>query len=339
VGVQKTSWNKEKKMNVFKIFIGVIVLMYVIFFVSNVLFPATFPKEEITKEISQQIEEAKKEPGKNKARFGLKFAKGIVLTKKDFETKNTIIEFQCNSGYFCCNENQKCNKKIEWNKSKVEFNEQADPLVNTRCEEIKGTNFCRVYFGKTPAQAEIKELKYNNNFNLSKEKLKIEAEVFNAGNTPENAAVLEIQVFIVYYERKQKIKEEIKNASSEPQKIKEKETKKLETEIEFTSPGEYLIKAKVKGNDFGFQEKEFTINVLGEKSYDCKPDKTRKEIIIDPNTLGENKIVECEIKYYCMNCLYAFECKHEWEKEFPNKNFELKTSEYTIQKTKGTNCK
>lgn len=324
-------------MNLMKTVIVFIVVLYLIFIIIN-LFSSAFPEEEIVKTIQTQIEQSKKNLGKFNAKYNLRFAEGISLTKKDFETKTTAIEFECNSYSHCCAENDDCNEKIEWTKDRIAFNEQMNPIVSTRCEELKGTYFCKIYLGDIPAQIQLDEFNYNNNFYFNSEKLNITAKITNKGNTEENYALMKTTVSIVFFEDGIKKEEKIAEESTERVKIEPRETKEFKQEIKLESPGEYLVKTKITGLDFGFIEKEFSVNVFGEPEYDCRINQEKKEIAIDPETIGENKIVECDITYYCYDCKYAFECKYVWKKDFPLKEFQLETNTYTIERARGTNC-
>ncbi len=325
-------------MNPFKIVISFIIIIYLFFFISNIFFPAAFPKEEIINKITEQIENSKTKLGEYNSKYNIKFQKKVSLTKNDFETKNTKIEFQCNSYRHCCSENEECSEKIEWTKNTVKFNETANPITSTRCEEIKGTFFCKIYLGKIPAQIKLNDFSINNNFNFNSDKLKITAKIINAGAVTENFAVMQTKIFIVFYENGEKKEELIKEVSGKTTKIEPNEIKILTEEIEINSSGEYLIKTKITGLDFGLTEKKSTINVFGDTEYNCRINKTKKEIFIYPETIGENKIPECEIKYFCSNCLYAFECKYAWKQETSEKNFELGTKDYSTEETRGTNC-
>ncbi|PIN98756.1 MAG: hypothetical protein COT90_02535 [Candidatus Diapherotrites archaeon CG10_big_fil_rev_8_21_14_0_10_31_34] len=324
-------------MNVMKIVVSFIVLLYLVFILIN-LFSTAFPKDEIVKTIETQINLSKKNPGEFNSKYNLKFEEGLLLTKKDFETKDTIIEFQCNSYTHCCAENDKCNEKIEWTKEKARFNEKRNPITSTRCDEIKGSYFCKIYLGEIPAQIQLEEFNYNNNFYFNSEKLKIDSKITNKGNTTENYARMETTVSIIFFENGIKKEEILKEENTERIKIEARETKELTQEIKLESPGEYTVKTKITGLDFGFVEEKFNVNVFGEPEYNCRIDETKKEITIDPDSIGENKIIECEIAFYCSDCKYGFECKYEWQKQFPYKELELKTKEYTIEHARGTNC-
>ncbi|MFH1664253.1 MAG: hypothetical protein ABH986_05635 [archaeon] len=203
---------------------------------------------------------------------------------------------------------------------------------------MKGTYFCDIYVGGVPAQVQSDGLNYNNNFYFDSDKLRISAEVTNKGNTTESFAVIEAVAAIAFNDNGTIKQEQIKKAVSTRTRIEPKETKTLETEIEFDSPGEYFVKAKITGLDFGFIEQEFTVNVLGTPAYDCRIDSTKKEIIIDDTTVSPTTITECTIRHYCSDCLYAFECKQAWKKVFQQKNFELGTKDFTTEKSRGTNC-
>ncbi len=324
-------------MNAMKIVIGFIVVLYLVFILIS-LFSAAFPKEETVNIIKIQLEHSKKNLGEFKAKYNIKFSKGILLTKKDFETKNTIIEFECNSYNYCCSENSDCEQKIEWTKEKTLFNEEMNPIVSTRCEELQGIYFCKIYLGEIPAQIKLEKFIYNNDFYFNSEKLKIESTITNTGNTAENYARMETTVFIAFFEEGTKKQEKIKTENSERTKIEAKETKKLQQEIQLNSPGEYMIKTKITGLNFGFIEKEFTVNVFGEPEYECRINEEKKDITIDPETVGENKITECQIRHYCTDCRYAFECKNKWENTMQFKEFELGTKNYAVEQSKGTNC-
>ncbi len=326
-------------MNVFKILIGFLVAVYLIFFIMNILFPTAFPEDEVIRDITKQIEYSKKNLGLYNSKYDLKFEQGISLTKEDFKEKDLEVEFECNSLEYCCAENEKCGDKIEWSRNTIAFNKTANPTVSTRCKEVKGIFFCKVFFGQIPAQIRLEEFNYNNNFYFDSEKLKIDAIVKNIGSVTENFAEITTKVFIIFYEGAEKKEQLAKEVSGTPEKIKAKETKTLYSEIQIDSPGEYLIKSKVTGLDFGYAEREYSINVFGEPMYECKIDKTRKEIVIDPATVGEGKITECDIRYFCTDCLYAFECKYVWTEEFLEKNFQLGTNDYAKERTKGTHCK
>ncbi len=327
-------------MNPTKILVSLLVVLYLIFFISNVFFPSAFPKEEIVKGIQDQIYFSKNKLGEITPKYDIVFKKGVFLTEKDFESKNTLIEFQCNSFDHCCAENENCNTKIEWTKTSVKFNQNINPITSTRCEQIEGTFFCKIYLGKIPAQVNLNEesFRHSRDFDLSSGKLEISAEVTNAGNSIENFAVMETKVFVVFFDKGKKQLSLVKEHSTAPIKIEPKETKVFEAQISIDSPGEYLVKTRITGMDFGFVEKEFSINVYGNPLYECKIDETRKEILIDPETIGENKIPECEIRYFCLDCSYAFECKYEWNKKLPEKTFELGSNNYAIENTRGTNC-
>jgi len=325
-------------MNPFKIVVSFIVVLYLFFLITNILFPAAYPKGEIAKTIEEQIALSKKNLGTYNSKYDIKFTEGINLTKKDFESKDTKIEFECNSYSHCCAENEKCKTKTEWTREYLKFNETTNPVVSTRCENIKGTYFCDVFIGTIPAQVQLIDFSYNNNFYFDSDKFRISAEVTNKGNTIENFAVIETKISVSFNENGTIKEELVKEVSNEKTRIVPKETKTLETEIELDAPGRYFIEMKVTGMAFGFVEKEFIINVLGKPDYDCRIDETRKEIIIDEKTVSPTQIVECDIRNFCSDCMYGFECKQAWKNEFPSKEFEIGTNEFTVERSKGTNC-
>jgi len=326
-------------MNVFKILVGFLVAVYLIFFITNILFPTAFPKDDVIKDITKQIEYSKKNLGLYNSKYNLKFEQGISLTKQDFSEKDLEVEFECTSLEYCCAENEKCGDRIEWSRNMITFNKPVNPTVSTRCEEVKGIFFCKIFFGQIPAQVKLEEFNYNNNFYFDSEKLKIDATVKNIGSTTENFAAIETKVFVIFYEAGEKKEQLAKEITSNPEKIQAKETKTLYSEIQIDSPGEYLIKSRITGLDFGYAEREYSINVFGNPGYECKTDETRKEILIDPNTVAEGKIVECDIKYFCSDCLYAFECKYVWTEKFPKKTLQLGTNDYVKERSKGTHCR
>ncbi len=324
-------------MNTFKIVISAIIMIYLIFFIANVLFPSFFPEEKIIEKINMQLDESKKELGLFKLDYATEYSKGISLTDKDFEAKDTVIEFQCNSPAHCCSEGTACNDKIQWTKKTIKFNSNLRPITSTRCSETQGIYFCKIYFGLVPAQAKISDFSYTNNFSY-KDELKITATIINSGSVAENFAEMDSEVFIVFTENNEKKELSIKKVSGTTQSIEPNTEKTFENTVKLDSPGEYLIKTTVNGMDFGEITKEFIVNAFGEKNYFCITDKTREDIIIDPNTTGENMIVECQVRHYCYDCLYAFECKNAWQQENPEKQFELGTKDYTTELTRGTNC-
>ena len=82
-------------MNPTKILVSLLVVLYLIFFISNVFFPSAFPKEEIVKGIQDQIYFSKNKLGEITPKYDIVFKKGVFLTEKDFESKNTLIELNC----------------------------------------------------------------------------------------------------------------------------------------------------------------------------------------------------------------------------------------------------
>lgn len=326
-------------MNWTRMIILAIVLIYVGFFLINTFFPYAFAKQGITEEINFLVIAAEKNQGTFNSKYSIEFKQGLELTKEDFETQNTTIEFQCNDYEKCCGENEECTEKIAWTKNKIKFNKDINPITSVRCEKQNEKNHCKIYIGKVPAQIQLTELNYDENISFNSEKLKVNAIITNYGGLTEDAALMQTKIFIYYLDGEEKKTESVNEFTSKSTKINIQETKILEQEIELKTPGKYLIKVKLTGRDFGSIEKSFTVNATGEPEYECKKDTTKTEIVIDPKTVAETKIVECDIKRFCTDCMQAFECKKLWKEENPEKTFEAKTKEYTAEKAKGTNCK
>jgi hypothetical protein len=239
-----------------------------------------------------------------------------LLYTKDFDITKRSLAIECTDNSICCSKGEECNK-IEWNGEYAQFNKTDKINFYLRCIEEK-VSICRIYFGKMPAQAELKEIRKSSQSNL---KVNFEVDVINSGKQNlalgENSIVLYKKVGFDW--EKSDFEEENKNISL----LAPEQEHTFLWELIIPSYGEYKAEFIFEGDNAGYDSKTIDFNIT--ENTDCGRIE-QVEYIADPES-GVREV------HYCEGCNYGFECYAKWKEIMPEKEWEIlgKDSVYFIQ--------
>ncbi len=302
-------------MKPFDLIIWAIVAIILIF-MATFLFNALLPQDDILKEINKSITLAETNYYLGQTVFvgNLKAPKDFLISQTNFDRTNRSVAIECTSQGDCCNINEKCGK-IEWDNTYAIFNPPKLINIYVRCYE-NVISICRIYLGKTPAQATIKEIdlveQENNNFLFS-------VKTKNTGDTILAQGILQGTIF-----KKVQSKWESTNIVSETKTI---ETLLQDQEFSFveefnlTTPGEYRVEFNFSANNGGFDINYFDFNI--EKNTNCKT-------ITGEETFAGDDPTKINTQKFCEGCTFGYECYDAWKTLMPQKEWIIidKTSVY-----------
>lgn len=311
-------------MNVIELVVYAIIALALIFLAITLFNP--IKQETLIDEIKEGIN-----AGQTNIFLGKTFPIGTRILEKEFHFDKRAIEdasyslaIECNNPKICCIRKEEqskediCTKPINWDYSFIEAKQETTLKTSVRCINELNTLICRIYFGLSPAQAEIIEIKnqqdQNSNTIISNIKVK------NSGETQLALGIMELNL-----QKKVLNKWENTEDQFKPQEIQYLLPQQEHTfvwAIQTTTVGEYRLNYKFSGNNAGFDQKTEDYNIT--KANFCS--------IIEEETY-EIQTIQEGVKYNeikkCENCNYAYECASAWQNKYPMVNYQIVTKEKT----------
>ncbi len=278
---------------------------------ANMLGLFSFTPSEIG-EIEKQLKIAEARTGKM-ATGEILFGKGTGISARNFETGRITMGLECNTARFCCPEAQKCSGTIEWTPLVMTVKKQGKITVSTRCGEIGELLSCKSYFGELPAQLEIENISFSQEYDVREGKPKIGAKVKNTGNLPAFGVIVKAEIFTVFLEEgiEKKIKAGEKTTVAETEAINPNQTAEVAIELNISEPGKFEAEIKASGKDSGYDRKSIVFSAI-KSSGNCRIDAERQKDVFWIGSTPQGDV--CGKKHYCLECEYGFECVEAWEK-------------------------
>jgi len=269
-----------------------------------------FPQEDVFDKIRDSLEISQ-----TPSNFGQYFYTGKVLVQKDLlitksalNTSNYSLAVECNDVSKCCPLGEKCSKAIEWDYEKITFKRDESIPIYTRCKPYFEELVCRVYFGKKPAQAKIKEINYTDEGGTISSIVQVTNIGFNELTLGKNS----LKVL-------KKIGEEWEDTEltypiKEINLIVQNQKHSFVWETKLLTGGLYKLEFKFEGTNAGYDINGFEL-VVGENQY-CFIDENKIETQ-DYNT------THIRVIKFCNNCNYGYECLAQWIEKNDGNNYDV----------------
>ena len=296
-------------MNVFRLIVAAMVVIALIVIVDQI-FQELFRESELDKEISELVLNARKVEGRV---FDTEvFLKSNqIVTAQSVEEDLTNVVFAC-AGSVCCEKGEPCENIVEWDEKKIEIKAKNNVYLYARCF-IDKIFFCTVYAGTKPSTVKIEARATGKNL-IEDEKIKLEIKTSNEGDV--FAREIGRKIIVLYDEH------EIDKISLENIQLNGNDVLTEEKEIKLSSGNYKLVFEAVNLFDQSDRSKsELELKVMP----------SEKVCVADKGTVEESYDLELGNieKYYCANCLFAFECADAWKKL--SYNVIEKNAEYAIK--------
>lgn len=322
----------------FRLFVYTLVVVAILLLFVNYIASIFLPVQDPTEEMKGRLLAAEANPG-NAISTKINLSEGIVILSNQVESPGMNVLFRCTTAGICCNELQGCTPsgecypitkecKINLQNKKVKVGANTIIDVWFRCVEERGISNCKIYFGQKPAELEIVDVNFKNQFNLDEEKVEIGFSVENSGKADAHFTVISAEVYKIVEQNN--IETELLHAVQQPIEIEligvgQRISQGMEFDV--SEIGEFRLYLKAYGDESGLDERIISFNVSGTAiSPGC-------ETTIEGST--ELKDGLCETKYYCSGCDYAFECKKVWENAGIS-DLELGTQNHALKRTSPT---
>lgn len=246
------------------------------------------------------------------------------LAKETFEDRGTQTVFECNSPFFCCDQDLACTDKTRWSQQRVTFGQNQTIPTFVRCHSQFDFFACRIFFGQKPSQLELANISYPKTVDLASEpNVSLSAHVQNTGtlqNLP-GTATLKVQkkqsdsIELITLQTFSQAIEPLAAQTTTPRPVA---SQSLFFSIPLQTAGDYVLTLRVQSDNAGFDEREILIQVTGQTASSCEADTNRP-----PEKSFNTETSECATKYFCQNCRFGFECKNAWQTLEPETPFDI----------------
>src|SRR3989338_10408350 len=145
---------------VFKMLVSAIVAIALIMVLLNYILPYFLQTQDVEREIGVLLTEAEFSPGKYKS-ANIRLTSGANMRAENFDSDNRSTAFSCNSAELCLD-------YISYDERKLTVKKNIQTTASARCAYAHGLFTCKIYFGKVPAQLEIKEARVAETLDLGK---------------------------------------------------------------------------------------------------------------------------------------------------------------------------
>jgi hypothetical protein len=289
--------------NVFIILVFSIIAATIILMVFNL-----FPENQ-----ENPVEILKKELIKASAVEGELIEYKNLFLEKDFylnhnsliESENMLVSFECNDPSSCCLEGEKC-EKIQWTKTTL-FNKNNKRInFYTRCTNIENLTGCMIYFGKSPGEVKITQLK--------KEDQVILVNFKNKGLEILRETSGEMEVMTLLNESWEKIDQTYQKQYIDF--LESNQESFFGWAIKINTPGKYKAIIKISSKNAGIDINEIEFDIETNENCEIIPE-TR---IINWGEDNYREIHECE------GCDFGYECLEKWANKKPKSELKILTN-------------
>lgn len=308
-------------MKVFDLLVWSIVTIAIILVVIN-FYGNLNNDEPIETKINNKLDEALLPINMGKLLLvgNLELKKDYILSRTYFDTIKKSLVIECSSESLCCPNGEECPKIIEWTPENLTLKNTNNTKIFVRCFEINNFPACKIYVGKAPAQAKIKEIKLINQIDTS---ATFEIIVTNTGEATLFFGKTNFELYSNINGNFEKIDLELPTQELANLPVNTQHT--FIWTIDTYLPGEYMAKFLFEGENAGFDFNTFDFNTTFNTNCQIDKEKEETKYITDEDLITQG--VYAKHYYYCKNCNAAWECLAVWKKEFPDANFNIENKE------------
>ncbi|MFH1256890.1 MAG: transglycosylase SLT domain-containing protein [Candidatus Diapherotrites archaeon] len=293
--------NSSGEFSVFRLLIYAIVALMMVWIFFAYIVPALWPPQTTFDEISKAVNFSEGIDGKSYSKE-IFYNKDFALDAEGaLDTQIRSVTFQCLAADYCVDGSLSVDPRY------FASNENQSLMTTFRCLYEKELYACRIYFGKTPAQLELKEIDFKQKFDLSSEKVSGSVSVENTGSLKAFNALLEAKAYkkrLVNGQWQKTLAKEVSQQFS----LEESQSQEFPLELSLTESGLYELDLRVSADEAGYDTAvvEFEVTAPGiTPGCTATTSETAPSLSIDG--------VQCEQKFYCTGCNYAFECRELWQ--------------------------
>ncbi len=292
---------------VFKMLVSAIVAIALIMVLLNYILPYFLTVQDVEREIGVLLTEAEFSPGKYKS-AGIQLSAGANLMAENFDSDNRSTAFSCNSAELCLD-------YISYDERKLAVKKNIQTTVSARCSYAHDLFTCKIYFGKEPAQLEIKGVQIKESRDLGKNENIAGFTVKNTGNDEARNARATAKIYRRYFADFEWKKEFVRQNERDLGNIDAGAELNAEIELLVEEEGNYAVEITASAEEAGFDTAEKTFEAIGAANL-CNA--TSQEGYATYNS----ELDKCRRKSFCENCAYAFECRDAWKAKSAGKTFE-----------------
>lgn len=305
---------KGQSISIFRLAIFAIILIALIAIVTT-LFPQT--QTDTAKEITSLIDFAKSIEGKTVTKL-LVLEKDKFFDAKNFDNSTTSISFRCNG--------LECEEKINSTERTLYAQERIQIQVSARCESGPNLWSCKVYFGKKPAQVEIKGFEMQKEINVSSGEVTGNFEVENTGELP----AIKVQTTVKLFRKSFFDGQETLNLFAEPfysleQEIIPGSSRGVSFSFPVGEDGSFVLEISSKAQESGFDKKNTEFFTVGAETVNECTATTTSQVLLD------EELNECQQKMNCIGCTKALECLFAWQTKLTGVNLEAGSKEFALR--------
>ena len=276
------------------------------------LLPGLFPGTPLKDALLNGLEAAEREPGKIVSRL-VGFRNGEALPADSLDGPARSVNFRCTDALQCC-QRQKISAgcKVALDDRKL-IAEQAVALpVHFRCNYEENIFLCSAYFGREPAQLELKDFRVAGEIELGRDNPVAAFKVLNSGKVKAQDVIATAKVYkLTTVEGKEVEALHAGPFNRDFEEIPPSGWESLSIPLEVREPGNYKVWLEVHGIESGKAVREAGLKATG-----ARPE-NKCRATAEGRTQWEG--TECLREYQCEGCAYDYECKLAWEPRLGDK--------------------
>jgi hypothetical protein len=304
------------------------IIAFVLVVLINIIFLSIWPPASNVDIISSAIQKAQSQSllGKTVLVSDAKYQPNEILTPSFFYEKfnksDVLIAFECISPLICCPRqseaanSKECKNNIEWDYNFVRFKESTRVPTNVRCINVNDMIACKVYFGSSPPQGEIKSAEY-----VGEEAGSVEIKVVIENTGLSQLAGGRTTMNLYKKDGNDWFITDYVSDVEEVEIIQPKEIYTLFWNLTPKNTGKYKAEFIFEAINGGFDKKsvEFDKN----RNTACIADETSMDTSFNSET------GQYEETHYCNGCNYSYECTMVWNNKIPTAQFYVRTKDQT----------
>ncbi|MEI7961170.1 MAG: hypothetical protein WCI04_02440 [archaeon] len=318
-------------MNTFDIAIYAVAALALIFVFFAVIQPLFGPQNHL-KEIQNSLLNAQISTNLGKTIYigTLTYANDATILTSSFDKTKILVAIECTSPTNCCarrsEQKTSCKKAIDWDYTFFNSNELKSIPTYVRCIKLSELPVCKIYFGGTPAQAQIQNTELTSTTN---DATGITVTLNNTGSLPIAGATNSVKLLKRGPEGWTETDYSIPSKSLDL--LNSEEEIIINWELTPQNLGEYRAVFKFESENSGFDTKTIDFN----KTTNDYCTATTKG-----NTLFESDNNSYRELRNCTGCNYAHECVAVWNSKEAGKLFlpETKDAAYCAKQSYEGSC-
>ncbi|MBI2529514.1 MAG: hypothetical protein HYW05_00010 [Candidatus Diapherotrites archaeon] len=291
----------------FKMLVSAIAAIALIMVLLNYILPYFLQTQDVEREIGVLLTEAEFSPGKYKS-ASIQLTSGANLRAENFDSDNRSVAFSCNSAELCLD-------YISYDEREMKVKRNILTTASARCAYAHDLFTCKIYFGKEPAQLEIREAQVKESIDLGKSENIAKFVVKNTGDVEARNVKATAKIYRRYFADFEWKKEFVRQNEKTLGNIDAGAGLNAEIELLIGESGNYAVEIIASAEDAGFDSAEKTFEAIGAINL-CNA--TTQEGYATYNSESD----KCRRKSFCNSCTYAFECRDAWKVKSAGKTFE-----------------